>query len=211
MNTVAELTERLQELHRRTQDTPLFNPVFQLSLDLSRELESGRMSLEDMAALIAELECDALQSRARRLRRLVEPPGMGNAPDGWDAFRARWEQPQLHAVFTAHPTFLLTPAQSDAVAQAASRDADIDASVCVIDTGRPEVTLSYEHDRAMQAIANAQDARDRLVGEALGTAREHFGGDWLALEPLPLRFAVGVPSSVVPGTVYLIDRATRLG
>ena len=41
MKTVAALEARLGELHQRTRETPLFNPVFQLSLDLSRALEGG--------------------------------------------------------------------------------------------------------------------------------------------------------------------------
>ena len=47
MKTVADLLDRLQALHRRTEETPLFNPVFQLSLDLSRLIESGELSLDD--------------------------------------------------------------------------------------------------------------------------------------------------------------------
>ena len=31
--TVTDLLQRLQELHVRTRETPLFNPVFQLSLE----------------------------------------------------------------------------------------------------------------------------------------------------------------------------------
>ncbi len=118
MRTLADLTQRLEALHARTAETPLFNPVFQLSLDLSRLIESGELTLDHCAALIAELECDALRSRAERLRGLVAPVAPEAnaaaldadlvAPD-FAAFRARWERPQLHAVLTAHPTFLLTP------------------------------------------------------------------------------------------------------
>ena len=43
------LTERLQALHRRTQETPLFNPVFQLSHELSRGLESGELTLKGLS------------------------------------------------------------------------------------------------------------------------------------------------------------------
>ena len=32
--TFATLTHRLRELHERTQETPLFNPVFQLAQDI---------------------------------------------------------------------------------------------------------------------------------------------------------------------------------
>ncbi len=45
MTTIPELNVRLQELHTLTSETPLFNPVFELSLDLSRKIENGAMSL----------------------------------------------------------------------------------------------------------------------------------------------------------------------
>ncbi len=134
MTGVSDLSERLQELHQRTVETPLFNPVFQLGHDLSRQLEAGEMSLDDFEALIAELEVASLGDRAARLKRMVSPIGAeANAAaladtleaNDFQAFRAQWERPQLHAVFTAHPTFLLTPAQSDAVAAAASSGEEI--------------------------------------------------------------------------------------
>lgn len=201
MRSVADLSERLQALHRRTEETPLFNPVFQLSLDLSRLLERGELTLADCDALIAELECDALKSRAERLRHLVAPVTLAAnaaaldadlaAPD-FAAFRARWEQPQLHAVFTAHPTFLLTPAQSAAVATAASSDDPVDAGVCVVPAARPAITLAHEHAQAMQAIAHAQDARDAIVARLLRHAQREWPAEWTALAPLPFRFATWV-------------------
>ena len=39
MSELAALHARLQELHPRTAETPLFNPVFQLSLELSRRID----------------------------------------------------------------------------------------------------------------------------------------------------------------------------
>ena len=200
MRTVAQLSERLQSLHERTRETPLFNPVFQLSLDLSRALESGSIDLDTIESLIAELECEALQSRAGRLRRLVTPvdPGANDAvftKDGgldFASFCQQWEQPQLHAVFTAHPTFLLTPEQSKAVAQAAGGPDEIGAQACVASADRQEVTLSYEHGRAMSAIANAQEARDRIVGNILDHARQNWPDQWQDLAPLPFRFATWV-------------------
>ncbi len=199
MKTVADLVERLRLHHRQTADTPLFNPVFQLSLDLSRELESGELSLKGLSAMIAELECSGLKSRAERLRCLVEP---GNAQatlarlvseeDDFDAFAARWSHPQLHAVFTAHPTFLLPPAQSAAVADAAGGAEEIDESVCVVASERPTITLDYEHERAMRAIGHAQDARDRIVHDLLASARKRWPGRWKEFDPLPFRFATWV-------------------
>ncbi|HEY6817122.1 MAG TPA: phosphoenolpyruvate carboxylase, partial [Croceibacterium sp.] len=201
MKSVADLSKRLEVLHKRTEETPLFNPVFQLSLDLSRLLEAGELTLADCGALIAELECDALKSRAERLRRLVAPVApdangaaldAGLAAPDFAAFRTRWERPQLHAVFTAHPTFLLTPAQSEAVAAAASSDAAIDAGVCVVTAERPKITLAHEHEQAMRALAHAQDARDAIVARVLRHAAREWSAEWLALAPLPFRFATWV-------------------
>ena len=62
MTGVADLDNRLQELHVRTRETPLFNPVFQLGLELSRQLESGEMNLDQIEALVAELECEGLRA-----------------------------------------------------------------------------------------------------------------------------------------------------
>src|SRR3546814_5589922 len=77
-----------------------------------------------IAALVSELGCLSLQSRAARLRGLVSPTAEGkDFPDSGDSlrsslntddfegFRRDWERPQMHAVFTGHPTFLLTPGQ----------------------------------------------------------------------------------------------------
>ena len=199
MKSVSELLDRLQENHRRTAETPLFNPVFQLSLDLSRLLERGEMSLEDCEKLICELERHALGRRAERLRCMVRPTEDEDEiarifreppEEDFDAFAERWQSPQLHAVFTAHPTFLLTPQQSDEVAQAATGEHPI-APDC-IGGERPEISLSYEHERAMRAIGNAQDARDRLVAALLSHARETWPDRWADLAPLPFRFATWV-------------------
>ena len=201
MKTVAELTERLGVLHRQTQETPLFNPVFQLSLDLSRALEGGAIDLAAIEGMIAELECEALMTRAGRLRRLVAPvaPAANDealaaslGAETFEDFRAAWEHPQLHAVFTAHPTFLLAPAQSEAVATAAASEGEIGTSACAAPAERPQITLAYEHERAMAAMARGQNARDRIVAHLLRMARERWPGEWHAFAPLPFRFATWV-------------------
>ncbi len=202
MKTVPDLHTRLRELHQKTQETPLFNPVFQLGLDLSRALEGGKTDLDQLESMVAELECNSLQSRASRLRRMVAPVSTDANRDAlktslaetssFDAFRTSWETPSLHAVFTAHPTFLLTPEQSDAVAKAAGGDGDIGEEVCVTGTERPAITLQYEHGRAMRAIGHAQDARDAIVSDVLGHAQATWPDQWQELAPVPFRFATWV-------------------
>ncbi|WP_421837852.1 phosphoenolpyruvate carboxylase [Novosphingobium sp.] len=199
MDTVDTLRNRLQELHARTAETPLFNPVFQLSHDLSRQLESGALDLSAMESLVAALECEGLQARAARLRTLVAPTdpadnlarlaALLNEEDGFSEFRRRWERPLLHAVFTAHPTFLLSPAESDAVAEAALADDPMAATVCQVPGIAPKVTLDYEHAEALAAIERAGAARDRINAALLSHARTRWPGRWLDFKPLPFRFA----------------------
>lgn len=199
MKTVQQLRERLQDLHRRTAETPLFNPVFQLSHDLSREIEGGTLSLAEVESLVAELECEALQSRAGRLRRLIAPTDSGSnlaaiaalnpEEDGFGEFRARWERPLLHTVFTAHPTFLLSPAESDAVATAALADDPLAATVCTVPHAGPKITLEFEHVEACNAIERAASARDRINATLFAHARSRWPGRWLDFRPLPFRFA----------------------
>ena len=193
MKTLPALEARLGELHQRTRETPLFNPVFQLSLDLSRALEGGELSLDDLAAMVAELECDGLSSRAAKLRTLLAAPPapvpLAGDDDEFEAFAARWQRPQLHAVFTAHPTFLLTPEQSEAVAAAASSPKSDDGAACTAPSTRGAVTLEHEHRAAIAAMARAQDARDVIVTRLLDEAQARWPGEWRALRPLPFRFA----------------------
>lgn len=213
MSSTAQLRERLGVLHQRTVESPLFNPVFQLSLELSRELEAGSLRLADAASLTAELECESLLDRANRLIGLLAPMdiahnrtafrSLADAADGFDAFVQRWSQPLFHVVFTAHPTFLLTPAQSDAVAAAASREAVSEAVVCTMETQRPAITLDFEHAEAMAALARAQDARDALNAILFETAQDRWPSEWRNLRPEPYRFATWVG--------YDIDGRTDIG
>ncbi|MEO1106156.1 MAG: phosphoenolpyruvate carboxylase, partial [Pseudomonadota bacterium] len=57
---------------------------------------------------------------------------------------------------------------------------------------RTPITLEYEHDAAMRALAHAQDARREIVAGALAHAAESWPGEWHALTPLPFRFATWV-------------------
>lgn len=202
LGTVDQLEARLRELHKLTAQTPLYNPVFQLGLELSRALENGAMTLDHIEALVAEMECEGLRARAARLEGMLGTldPAANDAAlakvaaseDGEDAFAtfaARWQRPAGHIVFTAHPTFLLSAAQSEAVAQSASRGDLSQASVCVAPAARDTITLDYEHEAAMAAMARGQKARDRINRQLLGIAAARWPKRWRSLQPLPVRFA----------------------
>jgi phosphoenolpyruvate carboxylase len=202
MKSSSDLCDRLNVLHKGTAESPLFNPVFQLSLELSRALESGGLSLVDAGGLVAELECESLQSRASRLARMLAPvilednrqafQALAAADGSFEEYAARWADPLFHVVFTAHPTFLLTPVQSEAVALAASSGDVSPATVCMVDHERPAITLDYEHSRAMAALVQAQDARDTLNSILFAEVAKHWPDRLADFHPLPFRFATWV-------------------
>ncbi len=201
LTSVEHLTARLRELHKLTAQTPLFNPVFQLGLELSRQLENGEMTLGDIEALVAEMECEGLRARAARLDRVLatllpenNEAALEAAADQEDfaAFAARWQRPAGHVVFTAHPTFLLTEAQTEAVAVSASNGDFSIASVCAASSERDTITLDYEHAKAMAAIARGQKARDRIAARLFDLAARRWPKRWKSLQPAPVRFATWV-------------------
>lgn len=191
--------ERLGQLHARTAETPLFNPVFQLGLEISRALEAGEVTLEALAGAVAALGREGMAARAGRLTQLLAPLDAdaniaafraeveaSAAAGDFAAFAARWSNPVMHVVFTAHPTFLLTPAEYGAVARAA-----VDGTPVAIApvAARPSPTLVEEHEAVLAAITRALAARDRLHGEVLAVAAAAFPGQWRQLTPCLFRLA----------------------
>lgn len=199
MSRIAEFEARLEELHQHTRDTPLFNPVFQLGLELSRRIESGALDFADLEAMVAELECEGLTSRAERLAQLVAPldpadnlariGALAAGHESFADFAARWREPLVHVVFTAHPTFLLTRAQAGAVTQTATDLSMQSGSACLAPQTHDTITLDDEHDQAMAAIARGQAARDAINARLFAEARQRWPGQWRSFAPLPLRFA----------------------
>jgi len=202
LGTVDALDARLKELHKLTAVTPLFNPVFQLGLELSRALENGEMSLDDIEALVSEMDCEGLRARASRLDRILGTMPIAENDkaldalaaktaddDDFTAFAVRWQRPAAHVVFTAHPTFLLTAAQTEAVTTSASNGDFSVASVCVASPARDTITLDSEHDAAMAAMARGQKARDRINARLFDLAAARWPKRWKGLNPMPVRFA----------------------
>jgi phosphoenolpyruvate carboxylase len=196
-----QFRDRLNELHAQTAQNPLFNPVFQLSLDISRELEQGRQSLGGVDEIIAGLECEALQSRANRLHRLLAPVDPATnarafralaekaaAAGDLTAYAARWSRPLLHTVFTGHPTFLLSETESEAIANAAS-SGEVTPAICVLPGGHGAITLDNEHLQAIAAMRAAAKARDQLHRIILEVAAKRWPKDWQQVTPQLFRLA----------------------
>src|SRR5687767_13316999 len=84
---VDELLQRLRELAQRTAETPLYNPVFQLSHEISRKLEQGDIRLDEVARWVDELYAASLDSRAARLARLLADEGKPEPAPDFAAFQ----------------------------------------------------------------------------------------------------------------------------
>lgn len=200
----SDLSTRLRELHAFTAQTPLFNPVFQLGLDLSRDLEGGKKSLKDIASYVSELECEALKNRAQHLHDLVAPIDIDKnletfrnlvlnsaQNNDFSKFQQIWSKPLIHCVFTAHPTFLLNRDQTENVANAAS-SGEVTNAICEIAPKNENISLDYEHEEAMAAIANAQNARNQLSEIIINIAQKHYPDEWHKILPKPYKFATWV-------------------
>ncbi|HEX7853978.1 MAG TPA: phosphoenolpyruvate carboxylase [Sphingobium sp.] len=233
LESVVALDARLRDLHGHTAQNPLFNPVFQLGLELSRKLESGEMGLDQIESLVAEMEHDGLRARAARVVRNLGPirPAENHAAIAriaesdsdeadFTSFAVRWQRPAGHIVFTAHPTFLLSAADARAIADAVSRDDFSDGLVSPLAQDSDTITIDYEHDAAMTAMARGQKARDSITAQLLDIAATRWPRRWRSLQPMPVRFAHWVGYDMDGRTdiswttsirYRLLEKAQRLG
>ena len=67
-----KLREELRALRRQIPDTPALNPIVNVAFDLSRRLEAGEITLDELKSLAGRLMDRACVERARQLR---EPRG----------------------------------------------------------------------------------------------------------------------------------------
>lgn len=183
---------------------PFASPALAVALALSRRLDDGDLSIADLTALLDRLGRAAFRDRAARLAAGVggiDParadaalaavaagvarPDPGRPPVEFEAFREACERPRAAAVFTAHPTFSLSPEAANALVGAA----------CGAGEGEPPPlrptppTLDMEFERAAAAIAAGRDALDRLAAAFLAEAREVWPDRWTEAEPRPVLLA----------------------
>ncbi len=191
----------------RQQDDPFGNPVLAMALLVSRRLDEGALSLEDIDHLVRQLRDDAFLQRAERLGRYVGVAGARVAgggdmearlrriaarlirPDPDDSpvplaqFRAAVQRVRYAAVFTAHPTFALATEAYAALAASAS------GSPCLpsLASQRPALpTLEDEFQHAVAAILRGRDAIDKLNEALLREAASYWPQAWSTLSPCPL-------------------------
>ncbi len=205
MNDAADtpdLLARLRAARDATATDPFGDPILLVALDISRALDERRLTLDDLAGLIADVAHQAASDRAQRLAayvglgqdnladlsrlaaRLVRPDPE-DSPIPFAAYREAVERARFAAVFTAHPTFSMPLATGTALAEAACG--------AVLPEGlahRPvPVTLEDEFIQAAAAIHRGRDALDALTRALLSAAQAVWGERALALTPRPIILA----------------------
>jgi phosphoenolpyruvate carboxylase len=192
----SKLRDELRALRTKIPDTPALNPIVSLAFDLSRRLESGDLGFEDVQALATRMMDRACVYRARHLREhigYVDPAATlkefstyveSTAKGGdFDAFKARWERVRTGIVLTAHPTFGLSEALSQKMAEIALAGGPENQPIGTPHRPDSPLTLDYEHARAQAAIGNLRDAYVDLLERFYATATSSFGPKALKLQP----------------------------
>eukprot|EP01037_Dinobryon_pediforme_P020398 gene20398-21012_t len=165
---VSTLKAKLATFTERVRDEPKYDPVGQIAYHLSRDLESGAVTRQQLAALASDLAVESLAARARSLADYVGPvdpaanrtrlraaitrllDAAGSEEAGLDLLARR----ALGIIFTAHPTFLLSTPLRHALANAASGR---EVTAWPLPVGPDaRITLTDEHGAAMDALDAAK-------------------------------------------------------
>lgn len=196
-----DLLDLAARLCRGADGDPFGNPVLQLALAITQQMDCGTLDDDAITRLIRGLRDTAFADRAGRIAAYVGGvdstandaslaalahhllrPDPNDSPVRWAEFRALVERTRFAAVFTAHPTFALPLSVGRALAEAASgRPAPSFGS------HRPDpITLADEFAQAIQAIINGRDAIDRFNAALIAVARGAWPDRWTALVPRPV-------------------------
>jgi len=201
----AALLHLIGETRARAVQDPFGNPVLTAALAISRQLDEGRLDEAQLAGIVAFLRDAAAGERAGRLseyvggadlagsqvaivqlaERLVRP-NPEDSPLPLREVRTLMERPRYACVFTAHPTFALSPPVYAGIAGAASGGQPGGYPP----SHRPsKPTLEEEFDAANAAISHGRDALDALCGALLDAAGAAFPQAWTGLNPAPVVLA----------------------
>ncbi len=183
-------------------EDPFGNPVMSIALAITRLIDDGELDATSISAMVRQLRDEAFRDRAHRLSayvggtdiraneaafgavaQTVLRPDPADSPVRWAEFRASIERPRYAAVFTAHPTFSLSPEAAEALAAVASGAAETPE---LVSHRPPPITLAEEFARAVAAMSNGRDALDRLNDALLTTASQAWPERWTELLPRPI-------------------------
>jgi phosphoenolpyruvate carboxylase len=180
---------------------PQTNSVFRLAYRIFAGLEAEEMTVEELGAMGAVCHIRELEGRIGRFR---DQHIALSSDDPWANVRTRllaWAKDGLETyagniarltggiVFTAHPTFAMSPALRRAFAASATRPSSETfelANACVRSgeaVSSHAITLSEEHAEVQAALAHAIAAINVFNRLSLEIAREAFPTDWRMLAP----------------------------
>jgi phosphoenolpyruvate carboxylase len=192
-----ELIDELKRLRTQIPDNPSLNPILNLAFDLSRQLESGDMSFDEIKALAGRLMDRACVRRARRLREKVGYVDqattlkdftsyiekIANEAGSIEAFSERWDRARTGIVLTAHPTFALSDALYRRMVEIAVADPAGDVTIGLPHAPERELTLQHEYKCAQEAIRNLRNAYEELLHGFYSVASQKFGDAAFKLRP----------------------------
>ncbi|MFD0986830.1 phosphoenolpyruvate carboxylase [Methyloligella solikamskensis] len=206
---IGRWSDRMREYRDRVPFEPQSNPVKQLALDLSRALESGDLTREDMEAVAKELSDRALVGRAKNTVRYLGDKKVDQLSEilrkqiyesafkkgeqiSFAKFRNRWETPRDGIVFTAHPTFAIPYGLREILVQMIDTESFDDPGLREAmkpfrHAPEPDISLSMEHEQVQKVLENAQEASGRLIDIILSVARELYPNEWHKMRPRPIQ------------------------
>jgi len=207
-------------------EDPQLNPTAQVAFRLSRALEAGETSVAKLGELAKSLGDRAFVRRATglsdyvgssdpdslksRLDALLETTSTKEAqPVSFERFKAYWEHAKVGAVFTAHPTFGVSRALREIMADVATAQNDADQKTAINRLGahqhapETDITLLDEHEQAQTAIAQLQGALGWAGDHILQHAATLWPDKWKDLDVRPL--------SVASWVGYDLDGRTDIG
>ena len=201
------LREELKTLRAQVPDLPSLNPIALAAFNLSRRLEAGEISFDELKALAVRLMDNACVHRALRLREqlsLVDDASthaefrkyIADAAqedqkmvNGFEQFKKRWSRARTGVVLTAHPTFGLSEALSNRMAEIAVSGTDKGHKIGLAHRPDASLTLEHEHKRAEDAIRNLRDAYVDLMGDFFSVSANAFGDQAYKAQPELTTFA----------------------
>lgn len=202
------LPAALTALYRQyeAENDPYVSPVLRVSLDISRMLREGELKLPDLHQAIRHLTLDAVKNRAGRLAAYLGTcaeddnirtlDGLFRAlaqKDGkllpFADFQRKVDHLFYGFVFTAHPTFMMSPELAGALsghtvrlAGAQDRD-DKDALTKAIDVPFSAPDINSETAQSLQAIDNLHAAFAVMFHTLFATAFALYPQEWTTLRP----------------------------
>lgn len=200
-----ELRNELKRMRAQIPDNPSLNPILNVAFDMSRRLESGDISFDELKGLAWRLMDRSCVRRARQLRQkigyvdqattlndftaYIEKTATESGKD-IQAFADRWARARTGVVLTAHPTFGLSDALYKRMLEIAiSENPSADSTIGIAHRPEAIMTLQYEHRCAQDAISNLRNAYEELLHGFYSVASRMYGDAAYKVRPKMTTFA----------------------